>query len=462
MIKPLNLLLSAVCCMLLTFVATAQVLPDWLKQVSEQKHQKPEQMYALLQQHRDKFDKLDTALKAQWLYEEAVLHSALGRHQQQKEAAEKGLALLSQQQSVLRVQLLYELGFALEMQSDYKQAMIHYQSGTSLAVRLENEKQQLFGLINQAAILNVYNQGQQAMMVLRDVYSRARQLQDKELLAEVNAELGLLYASLAYEQEAIELLDKALQLYKELGWQKNLVTVLYNLARTYSYLGQYELALQTYHQMLRQSQLTQDKTNLYYAYLGLSITSSASGDSETALAYMKKAEEYLAEFQSKSHLSTHYYEKALIYQRLNQPSMAMQQVMLSEQAMDNEGITADSPTRANVLYLKATLLAEQGQFEKAYRQLHDFVLAFQQSRDKENELAIEQMRLSFNHEQQLQHNRLLEQDNELKALRLTQAERERQIQILWLVILGCSTLVLTIILIWQYSRRKLQRQTLEQ
>ena len=122
--------------------------------------------------------------------------------------------------------------------------------------------------------------GEQALALLQDVYQRAMRLNDTELSAEINGELGLLYASLAYEDEAVELLQTALGLYEQLGWQKNQITVLFNLARTYSYLEQYDQSLQTYNQMLQKSLQVQDNVNLYHAYLGLAITSSEAGQGD--------------------------------------------------------------------------------------------------------------------------------------------------------------------------------------
>jgi len=48
---------------------------------------------------------------------------------------------------------------------------------------------------------------------------------------------------------------------------------------------------------------------------------------------------------------------------------------------------------------------------------------------------------------------LLEAENEVKALRLQEVERKRQIQMLWLAILGCTSLILLGIVLWQFSRR---------
>ena len=440
--------------MLLSQTVVATTLPDWLAQVDEQKHQQPEQMLQLLQQHRSELAKLTPEVQANWYYQQAALMKALGRHQEQLEAAEQGLALLGKEPSLLKVDLLYQLGFALEMQTQYQQALQNYQHGMELATLLDDEKHVLLGQINHAAVLSAQNKEQQALLLLKDTYQRAQPLKDAELLAEINAELGLLYASLSFEQDAIELLNEALEQYEQLGWQKNQITVLFNLARTYSYLEQYQLSLQTYNRMLQKSLQADDKVNLYHAYLGLAITSSESGSGEAALSYIDKAEQYLPQLQSTSHISTHHYEKALIYQKLNQSSLAMQQVVLAEQALTEESVAEDSPTRLNVWYLKAQLLAEQGEYQRAYQQLTDFVFLFQDVRNKENELALEQLRLGFDHERQLQQNRLLEQDNELKALRLKEAERDRQVQFLWLAVLGSSTLVLLILLLWQLTRKK--------
>lgn len=436
-----------------------ETLPAWLQQVAEQKRQQPEQMLTLLQQHQAELPALPKQVQAQWYAEQAALLSTLGRHQEQQQAAEQGLALLGELQSLSKVELLYALGFAREMQSDYPTALQHYEQGIALATLLDDEKRILQGQINQAAVFSNQNQNQQALALLKDTYQRAQRLNDTELLAEVNAELGLLYASLAFEKDSIALLETALKLYEKLGWQKNQITVLFNLARSYGFMEQYDLSLQSYTKMLQKSQQSQDVMNLYHAYLGLAITSGQINKGDAALKYIAKAEEYLPQLQSTSHISTHYYEKALIYQNLKQSSLAMQQLMLAEQSLNNEGVEDNSPVWLNIMYLKAELLSEQGQFDRAYRHLHDFVLLFQDVRDKENELAIEQMRLSFEQEQQQQRNRLLVQDNELKALRLNQAERDNQVQWLWLSILACSTLILLILLLWQLNRHKAKNRS---
>lgn len=439
-------------CLSITFLLQAEPVPGWLLELDSMKHRQPEQSLAILTERQSEFASQSDNVKAYWLRQQAALYSALGRHQQQQQAAREALALLQTTESALKVEIWFELGYALEMQVQLSEALKHYQQGTALATLLDNEKLILRGLINQAAIISEQNNDQQALTLLKDVYQRAEILQDPEILAEVNAQLGLMYSSLAFEEDALAFLQRALGLYQQLGWVKNEIAVLFNLARTYSYQQKYQQALDNFNQMLQRSLAANDSVNLYHAYLGLAITSAEMGRTETALGYIEKAEQYLTHLQSSYHVQSHHYEKALIYRDLEQTSLAMQQVMLAEQAAREPAEQADHVMLAITL-LRAELLAQQDQYQKAYLTLHDFIDGFQQLRNKENELALEHMRLEFDSERQRVRTSLLEAENEVKALRLQEVERKRQIQMLWLAILGCTSLILLGIVLWQFSRR---------
>ncbi|WP_290621530.1 MULTISPECIES: hypothetical protein [unclassified Arsukibacterium] len=436
----------------LAFSVQAQPIPGWLLQLDDLKHQQPEQSLTILNEHQSEFASQPLPVQAYWLHQQAAVYSALGRHQQQQQAARQALELLADTQSALKVEVWYELGYALEMQVQLAEALTHYQQGTALATLLDDEKLILRGQINQAAILSEQNDDKQALSLLKTVYQRAELLQDTEILAEVNAQLGLMYSSLAFEEDAVNFLRRALVLYQQLGWVKNEIAVLFNLARTYSYQQKYQQALDHFNQMLQRSLSADDVVNLYHAYLGLAITSAEMSRTEAALGYIEKAEQYLPRLQSSYHVQSHHYEKALIYRDLEQTSLAMQQVILAEQAAEQPAEQAEHVILA-IKLLRAELLAQQDQYQKAYLVLQEFVDGFQELRNKENELALERIRLEFDSERHQVRSNLLEAENELKALRLQQVERKRQIQLMWLGILGCTTLILLGIVLWQFSRR---------
>jgi len=436
----------------LAMLVRAEPIPDWLLELDSLKHSQPEQSLTVLSARQSEFARQPDGVKAYWLRQQAAVYSALGRHQQQQQAARQALELLQDTESALKVEVWYELGYALEMQVQLTEALQHYQQGTALATLLDNEKLILRGQINQAAIMSEKNNDQQALTLLKAVYQRAELLQDPEILAEINAQLGLMYSSLAFEDDALEFLQRALVLYQQLGWVKNEIAVLFNLARTFSYQEKYQLALDHFNQMLQRSLAAKDNVNLYHAYLGLAITSAEMRRTEAALGYIEKAEQYLPNLQSNYHVQSHHYEKALIYRDLEQTSLAMQQVLLADQAARQPAEQADHVALAITL-LRAELLAQQDQYQKAYVALQDFIDGFQQLRNKENELALEHMRLEFDSERQKARTSLLEAENELKALRLQEVERKRQIQLLWLGILGCTTLILLGVVLLQFTRR---------
>lgn len=427
--------------------------PNWLADVAAQKHQLPEQALSMLEAHQPEFASLTVEQQAFWLNQQAAVLSYLGRYQEQQTAAQQGLDLLGSAVSALKAELLFELGYAREMQLALTEALNWYQQGLTLATELADEKLQVRGMINIAAIDSLQDRDPQALQKLKKAYNMAKELQDNELLADVNAQLGLMYSSLGFEQEAQEFLERALVLYAELGWQKNRITVLYNLARNYSYLQNYEQALESFELMLQSALKEQDILNLYYAYSGLAITSNEMARPQVALNYMLKAEEYLDAIQSDYYLAGHHYEKALIFQKLQQNTQAMQQLLLAEEYYQK----LDENQSGNMLLalhlLKAELLAEQGQYQRAYQQLLAFVHGFQQFRDKENELALAKARMTFEAERDLARQSLLEQEYQLKALQLAEIAHKKQIQGMWLGMLIVLGMILLAVIVLLRSRK---------
>ncbi|MBY0417513.1 MAG: hypothetical protein K2W88_05560 [Pararheinheimera sp.] len=451
-------LLSLCFCLAAPLQADDTALPEWLAQVKQQKAQQPEQMLLLLEQKQAAFGDWPTQVQVQYLLQLADVYESLGKHQQQQEVAERGLALLGERRDLTSIDFWNNLGFALEMQSQYQQALHYYLQASALAAELKAEKLHIEADINIAAIYSVQDQFQEALVLLKSSYDRAVLLKDPEILAYVNAELGLLYVGLGFDKEAIQFMEKAIAGYDALGWQKDKMDVLFNLARSYSYLEQYDKAMQSYDQLLQLAIAQKDQANLYFAYLGLASTSKDNEKLDAALAYIEKAEQYLPGLQSTYQNSTHHYEKALIYRELGQTSLASQELAQAEQSLSKEENNASQSSQLWLLNLKARLEADSGRYQKAYEHLDQFFKGYHKLRNKEHELSVEKLRLGFDAERQQAQNELLAKDNELQALRLQEAERKRQNQWLWIGLFGCTSLVLLVLLLWQLARRQAQMQ----
>jgi len=448
-------LLSLCFCLTFGLQADEVVLPDWLAQVKQQKAQQPEQMLLLLQQQQASYGEWDSELQVQFLLQLSDVYESLGKHQQQQEVAERGLALLGDRRDLTTIEFWNNLGFALEMQSQYQQALHYYLQASALAGELKAEKLHIEADINIAAIYSIQDKFQEALVLLKSSYDRAVLLKDAEILAYVNAELGLLYVGLGFDKEAIQFMEEAIAGYDALGWQKDKMDV---LARSYSYLEQYDQAMLRYDQLLQLAIAQQDQANLYFAYLGLASTSKDNQKLDAALAYIEKAEQYLPGLQSTYQNSMHHYEKALIYRELGQISLASQELAQAEQSLSKEENNANQSSQLWILNLKARLEADSGRYQKAYEHLDQFFQGYHKLRNKEHELSVEKLRLGFDAQRQQAQNELLAKDNELQALRLQEAERKRQNQWLWIGLFGCTSLVLLVLLLWQLARRQAQMQ----
>jgi tetratricopeptide (TPR) repeat protein len=438
------------------WAAADPALPDWLAQVQQNKYKKPEAMLQLAKERETEFGRWPLEVQAVWLSEVASIYEVLGRYREQMAMAERGLALTADQKTPARVELLFSMGFSLETQREYALANEYYQKGMTLAESLQNEKLIIQGLTNLAAIFSEENENSKALDMLKQAYDRAVKLNDIEMLALVQAELGLMYTMLAIDDEGQQFLEESFRLFDQLGWAKSKLTVWYNLASTYGFLDKQEQALAIFDQMLKVSLEQEDPVSLYFSYMGLANTHRRLKKLDAAITYIEKAEIYLPSLQSTFQISEHHFIKAKIYRSLGQISLAMQQVDLAAEQLDESKNTSDRFYALHFDDLRARLYADAGNYEKAYRTLDKFFEAYIDLQDNQRDMDVQKLRLSFDAERQEARNQLLEKDIELQALKLQEVERNRQIQWLWLAIFACTSLVLFILLLWQWTRRRAQ------
>lgn len=438
------------------WASTEPVLPDWLAQVQQNKYKKPEAMLQQAKQYEAEFGRWPAEVQAVWLSEVAMMYEVLGRYREQMAMAERGLALTVDQKTPTRVELLYSMGFALETQREYALANEYYQKGMTLAESLQHEKLIIQGMTNLAAMLSEENESPKALDMLKQAYDRAVKLNDTEMLALVQAELGLMYTMLAVDDEGQQFLEESFKLFDKLGWAKSKLMVWYNLASTYGYLDKQEQALAIFDQMLKVSLEQEDPVSLYFAYMGLANTNRRMKKLDAAITYIEKAETYLPSLQSTFQISEHHFIKAKIYRSLGQISLAMQQVDLAAEQLDESKNTSDRFYALHFDDLRARLYADAGNYEKAYQTLDKFFEAYIDLQDNKRDMDVQKLRLSFDAERQEARNQLLQKDNELQALKLQEIERNRQIQWLWIAIFACTSLVLFILLLWQWTRRRSQ------
>jgi tetratricopeptide (TPR) repeat protein len=432
----------------------AEPLPAWLLEIQQNKFKKPQQMLQLALAKEAESAKWSKPLQASYFNEIALIYEMLGRHRDQLATAEHALGLIPNAEDRTKIELLFSIGFALEMHREYGQANDYYEKGMALAKKIDDKKMQIHGLLNLSAMLQEDYQEQEALEMLKQAYDQAVALNDKEMLGAVKAELGLMYTGLGSDEEAQQLLQESYRIYDELGWEKAKISIWYNLASTYRYINKAEQALELFEQMLKVSLIDEDPVNLYFSYMGMATTSRQLKRADVAVSYLEKAEMYLPHLQSTFQLSVHHFEKALIYRSLGQTSLAMQEINLASEQLQSDKNVSDKFYRLHFEEFRARLYADSGEFDKAYSTLNRFFRDYVALQDDKRDLQVQKLRLGFDAERQQAKNELLKKDNELQALRLQDVERNRQVQRLWISIFAFTSLILFTLLVWQWKRRR--------
>jgi len=434
----------------------APVYPSWLIQIDQQKNLKSREMLQLALAHEAEFDTWSKEVKAKWLSELSLVYEALSRHREQMAAAERGLVITQDMESATRVELLFSMGYALEMNREVEQANEYYQKGFELAQRLEDERLIIQGLMNLSAMRSEEVDDSEALTLLKEAYDRAVRLGDKESIAQVTAQLGLQYVTISDDVEGQKLLEASYKLFDELGWAKYKITTWYNLAVTFTGQQKYEQALALFDQMLKASVQEEDPIDLYFAYLGLAQTSRQMKKLDAAVMYMEKADVYLPYLQASFYAPEHHIEKALIYRALGQTSLAFEEVSLAEEKLGAQKNISDKMISLYLQRMKSRLFADSADYEKAYKSFEQYFRGYVQLQDDKRDLQVQKLRISFDAERQTAQNELLKKDVEIQALQLQKAEHDRHMQWLWIGVFGSTTLILLGLLIRQVHRNRQQ------
>lgn len=387
----------------------------------------------------------------------AELNSTLGRLDEQRKYAQRGLQLIGDELVAIGAELNFNLGLAYEMQTDYLTARKHYDRGLYIAEATGNRISQARGKLYIAALYTAREDYNKALELMREAYSLSEALQDPELGWEVMNEMGLLYSYTEDPEQALEFQNKSIEVARQLQMKELTIVSLYNAALTNIELQRYDVANVLFEQMLEESKNSTELSNMYNAYKGFAISTRAAKQYKRAFDYMLKAEEYLSYVQQTLYRVEHYMLKARISHELGQTNRALEELAIAEQLLPQDQHGDKSLFGLNIMRYKAMFFAELKQFEVAYQWLDKYRIGFQKYRNKQRDEKALKLRMSFDIERNEVRNQMLEKDNEIKALQLSQAKNERQIQTFFLVALALLSLVLIFVMYRQFhSRRQLK------
>lgn len=169
-----------------------------------------------LKTYGDLFDELSLKQKITYQHLLTEIYVLQGQFYLAKQSATDGLllALKLSSPSLLISELLYNRGFASESIGETDLAFKDYESGLELAKSLHDNVLIATGLVNLGAIYYLTDRYENSLIVLNDAYNIAKQTNNEELKGSVNSELGILYAYLKRNKQAMVYYQQSYQHYK--------------------------------------------------------------------------------------------------------------------------------------------------------------------------------------------------------------------------------------------------------
>jgi diguanylate cyclase (GGDEF)-like protein len=385
------------------------------------------------------------------------LNSTIGDLANQQLYADKGLQLLGGETVAIAADLNYNRGLVFEMKADFASALQLYRKGLKIAQTTNHLLYQGRGQLFISAIYSSEGNYERALETMKVAYSISEQVDNLDLKWEVLNEMGLLYGHIGDEEHSLEFYMKALKASQALNIKDLIVVALHNVAMTHIFLKDYEQANFYFDKMLDESKTSTQLSNMYLSYKGFALSAAETGQYKTALTYLTKAQEYLANVQQVLTQVDFYVIKADILSELDQTHRALEVLGIAEQILPPSERGKKSRIGTSIIWYKSLFFSELGQYEEAYKLLKEHAEALKERRRIHSDAAVNRLRVSFDMERNEIRNNVLEKENEIKALELSKAQGERQVQTFFLIALALLSLGLIFVMYRQLdSRRQLK------
>ncbi len=128
-----------------------------------------------------------------------------------------------------------------------------------------------------------------ALYINNDAHLKALNANDQFMIAYTHYVYGASFVRLKQYQQSIEHNEKALNIFKRLGFAHHQAMAIFGIAAGYRYWGKFDEALIYYHRYRDALAIAATEDSQYYAYHGMAVTLAEKGDCEQALAIITTA-----------------------------------------------------------------------------------------------------------------------------------------------------------------------------
>ncbi|MBK1989578.1 tetratricopeptide repeat protein [Sphaerospermopsis aphanizomenoides BCCUSP55] len=226
-------------------------------------------------------------------------------------------------------------------------------------VSLDKQAEQLMEKGRQLAQQQEYRQ---AIPMFQQVLILARQLQNKQLEADVLAWLGFCYSSLGEKQKALEFYNQALPLLRAVGDRSGEARTLNNIGGVYDSLGEKQKALDFYNQALPMYRAVGDRSGEAVTLSNIGAVYSSLGEKQKALEFYNQALPLRRAVGDRSGEATTLNNIGLVYDSLGEKQKALE---FYNQALPLRRAVGDRSGEANTLNNIGAVYDDLGEKQKA-------------------------------------------------------------------------------------------------
>jgi len=261
------------------------------------------------------------------------------------------------------------IGAVYEAQDDDKKALTYYEKALDAAKKINNRDLIATNLFNTGAVYyRTYNQYDKALARMQEAEKIFRQLGDEKSLAIVLFNLGKVYNAMGRYDKSLPLFNESLRINRQLKNQQGTAVTLNLIGNAYAGLGQYDKPLPYYQEALGILRKLDNQIELATTlrYIGDAYCDLMERDK--ALTYYNQALDILKRVNSRFDLAIMYGNLGALYKELDQFDKALsfydQSLKLGRQ-IDNSAVVATALNNIGNAYAS---LGKSGEALSNYRQ----------------------------------------------------------------------------------------------
>ncbi len=275
----------------------------------------------------------------------------------------KAIPLVDTQQE--RTNLLRYIAFAHVELRDYPNALDYYLQLLEIYKKGNNKNSTVLTLRNIADIYSNLAQHDNALFYNKEILQIKKEMGDQEGVANYLNSIGYLYEKMRQYQPALEHFQQALELNRGLKKPEGEnIVILRNIGVMYQYLGNYEKALEYFYEAYTIATKNNDSKEAAASCNYIATIHLGLGDFKKAEEYTLKAIELNQKINAKDILARSYKRLSEIYERTAKNQKALKYYRMSSLLMDS--IKAEN---INELQTKLQKIAQVEDLEKQTKEL---------------------------------------------------------------------------------------------